>query len=110
MRVEREEIALMFGTLFCVAVSAGLRSGEVRALHKDHVSIANSGLIINQAIDDMGKIGPLKKATDEDARSRAVIIPEMTLGMLERWIDRSPEIPLLFCGIRCLATAITWRK
>ena len=33
MRVEREEIALMFGTLFCVAVSAGLRSGEVRVLH-----------------------------------------------------------------------------
>ena len=93
MRKEREEIALMFGTLFCVTVSAGLRSGEVRALHKDQVSIPNSGLIINQAIDDQGKIGPLKKATAEDSRSRAVIIPEITLKMLERWLDRIPENP-----------------
>jgi len=60
MRKEREEIALMFGTLFCVTVSAGLRSGEVRVLHRDQVSIPNSGLIINQAIDDQGKIGPIK--------------------------------------------------
>jgi integrase len=61
MRVEREEIALMFGTLFCVTVPVGLRSGEVRALHKDHVSITNSGLIINQTSDDQDIIGPLKK-------------------------------------------------
>jgi integrase len=44
MRKEREEIALMFGPLFCVTVSAGLRSGEVRALHGEQVSIPNSGL------------------------------------------------------------------
>jgi len=91
MRIERDEIALMFGTLFCVTVSAGLRSGEVRALHKDQVSIPNSGLIINQAIDDQDIIGPLKKATEDDPRSRAVIIPEMTLKMLERWLEHSPE-------------------
>jgi integrase len=91
MRTERGEIALMFGTLFCVTVSAGLRSGEVRALHKEQVSIPNSGLLINQAIDDRGKIGPLKKATADDPRSRAVIIPEMTLKMLERWLNRNPE-------------------
>jgi len=83
----------MFGTLFCVALSAGLRSGEVRALHREQVSIPDSGLIINQAIDDQGKIGPLKKATADDTRSRAVIIPEMTLKMLGCWLDRSPETP-----------------
>jgi integrase len=93
MRKERDEIALMFGTLFCVTVSAGLRSGEVRALHRDQVSIPNSGLVINQAIDAMEKIGPLKKATKEDSRSRAVVIPELTLKMLERWLDRAPECP-----------------
>jgi integrase len=40
-----ENLALMFGTLFCVTVSAGLRSGEIRALHREQVSIAYSGLV-----------------------------------------------------------------
>jgi integrase len=93
MRKEQPEIALMFGTLFCVTVSAGLRSGEIRALHREQVSVPNSGLVIDRAIDERGTIGPLKKATEEDPRSRAVIIPEITLKMLERWLDRTPECP-----------------
>jgi integrase len=83
----------MFGTLFCVAVSAGLRSGEARALHRNQISIANSGLVIDRALDDLGQIGPLKKATKEDPRSRVVIIPELTLKTLERWLDRAPGCP-----------------
>jgi integrase len=93
MRKEREEIALMFGTLFCVTVSAGLRSGEIRALNREQVNVPNSGLIIDRAIDERGKIGLLKKATADDSRSRAVIIPELTLKMLERWLERAPESP-----------------
>ena len=57
MRKERDEIALMFGTLFCITVSAGLRSGEIRALHREQVSIPNSGLVIDRALDDRGQIG-----------------------------------------------------
>ena len=53
MRKEQPEIALMFGTLFCVTVSAGLRSGEIRALHRDQISVANSGLVIDRAVDDL---------------------------------------------------------
>jgi integrase len=93
MRKEQPDIALMFGTLFCVTVSAGLRSGEIRALYREQASIPNSGLVIDRAVDDRGQIGPLKKATKEDPRSRAVIIPEITLKMLERWLDRAPESP-----------------
>jgi len=66
MRKERDDIALMFGTLFCVTVSAGLRSGEVRALHRDQISIPNNGLVIDRAVDDLGQIGLLKKATEDD--------------------------------------------
>ncbi len=87
MRDEPEEIPLMFGTLFCLTVSAGLRSGEVRALHREQINAAQSGLIIDRALDDMGKIGGLKKATADDSRSRAVIIPEITMKMLLRWLD-----------------------
>ena len=57
------------------------------------MSIPHSGLVIYQVIDAMEKIGPLKKATKEDSRSRAVVIPELTLKMLERWLDRAPECP-----------------
>ncbi|MDR2500793.1 MAG: site-specific integrase [Treponema sp.] len=88
-----ESLALMFGTLFCVTVSAGLRSGEIRALHREQVSIPNSGMVIDRAVDDRGEIGPLKKATKEDSRSRAVIIPEITLRILERWLRRTPDCP-----------------
>jgi integrase len=91
MRKERDEIALMFGTLFCVAVSAGMRSGEIRALHRDQVSLPNSGMVIDRAVDDRGIIGPLKKATEEDPRSRAVIIPEKTIKILECWLGRATE-------------------
>jgi integrase len=93
MRKESDEIALMFGTLFCVTASAGLRSGEVRALHREQVNIPHSGLLIDRALDDQGLLGPLKKATDTDPRSRAVIIPEITLKMLERWLERYQETP-----------------
>jgi integrase len=93
MRTERDEIALMFGTLFCVTVSAGLRSGEIRALHKEQVSVPHSGLLIDRAIDERGNIGSLKKATENESRSRAVIIPEMTLKILERWLPKAPECP-----------------
>ena len=93
MRKERDEIALMFGTLFCVAVSAGMRSGEIRAVFSEQVSLPNSGLVIDRAVDVRGKIGLLKKGTEKDTRSRAVIIPEKSLKILERWLDRMPECP-----------------
>jgi integrase len=70
-----------------------MRSGEIRALHREQISIADSGLVIDRALDDLGQIEPLKKASEEDPRSRAVLIPEMTLKILERWLDRAPECP-----------------
>jgi len=91
MRKERDETALMFGTLFCVAVSAGMRSGEIRAMFAEQVSLANSGLVIDRAVDERGVIGLLKKGTEEDPRSRAVIIPDKSLKVLERWMDRTPK-------------------
>jgi len=39
----------------------------------------------------IGLIGSLKKGTEKDPRSRAVIIPEKSAKMLERWMDRKHE-------------------
>ena len=91
MRKENDEIPLMFGTLFCLTASAGLRSGEIRALNREQICESHHGLIIDRAVDDLGNIGSLKKATAEDSRSRAVIIPEVTMKMVERWLDIMPE-------------------
>jgi hypothetical protein len=35
------------------------RSGEIRTLYRDQVSIPNIGLLIDRAVDDNGEIGPL---------------------------------------------------
>ncbi|HKL87324.1 MAG TPA: site-specific integrase [Treponemataceae bacterium] len=91
MKKEPDAIPLMFGTIFCLTVSAGLRSGEARAIHRDQICESRSGLIIDRALDDRGVIGGLKKATTEDPRSRAVIIPEITMRMLTRWLSIAPE-------------------
>jgi integrase len=91
MKKEPDEIALMFGTMFCLTVSAGLRSGEIRAIHSDQISIPHSGLVIDRAIDEMGKIGALKKATADDPRSRAVVVPAITMNMLKHWLPIAPE-------------------
>jgi hypothetical protein len=40
---ECPEIALMFGTMFCVTVSAGLRSGEMRVLTRDQMCFVAAG-------------------------------------------------------------------
>jgi len=95
MRKESDEIALMFGTLFCTAASAGMRSGEIRAMSTEQACLANSGLLIDRAVDDRGIIGPLsvKKASEEDPRPRAVIIPKKSIKILERWLDRTPACP-----------------
>ena len=93
MRKERDEIALMFGTMFCLMVSTGMRSGESRALSEEQAILSHSGLIIDRAVDSRGLIGMLKMETEEDVRSRAVLIPEKTIKTIEPWLDRKPKCP-----------------
>jgi hypothetical protein len=54
MRKEQPEIVLMFGTLFGVAVSAGLRSGEARAIHRDQISDGLTGCLSTRTISCSG--------------------------------------------------------
>ncbi len=53
MRKEPDEISLMFGTMFCLTVSADLRSGEIQAIHNNQISLPHSGLVIARAIDEL---------------------------------------------------------
>jgi len=74
---------IMLGAAFCLAVSAGLRSGEVRAVHRDQLIRKQLpygawlyGLIVDRSYDAKMDLGSLKKGTEEDPRYRAVMIPD----------------------------------
>jgi integrase len=97
-RYEPENAGLMFGTMFALMVSAGLRSGEARALQPHHIILEQSAIVVAQAIDRDGDIAFPKKGTASDNRQRAVIIPEKTCRMLERWMPHSGEFVFEFWG------------
>ena len=77
---------LMFGTLYALMVSAGLRSGEARALEPDHVFLDDGAVVVAQAWTKDGEIGLPKKGSEADPKFRAVLIPERTVTTLRNWM------------------------
>jgi integrase len=97
------DLGLMFGTMFALCVSAGLRSGEIRAIHREQVvrkQLASGtelvGLIVDRAYDAAMDLGRLKKATGKDPRYRVVILPDRTVKILDAWLERAPQGDPLF--------------
>ncbi|MDR2758329.1 MAG: site-specific integrase [Spirochaetaceae bacterium] len=111
----------MFGTLFALMLSTGLRSGEARALHPEQVIVSRRGgiipmiaestveagavygLVIDRMINSEGNlVRHLKKGDEEDPRLRVAVIPEKTVGYLKRWVMIRPAEPadLLFFSVR----------
>lgn len=89
-------IAQMFSVMAAVAVSCGLRSGEVVALSHEQI-ISGKGLVIDRELDEEGKISFPKKGTESDPRFRVVPISDYTLELLDRWVDtRETKTGLLF--------------
>jgi len=84
-RSEPYKAGQMFGTMVCVMVLTGLRSGVARALHKEQVLPKLSGLIIDRAYDSLGILTTPKKGTAADPRQRAVVIPDRTMKLLKGW-------------------------
>jgi integrase len=75
-------------------VSAGLRSGEARALRPEHLEFrGNYGLVyVEQAVDARGKISGLKGGS----AARVSIFPEKTVKILERWNQIRTASPYYF--------------
>ena len=116
----------MFGTLFALIMSVGLRSGEARAIHPSQLIVTDGksvermlnsdgsentepfgktkkkivyGLIIDRMYNSANKIVMhLKKGTDENPKLRVTAIPEKTVKYLKHWISARPSEPksLLF--------------
>lgn len=88
---------ILFGAMCCLGVSAGLRSGELRAVSADQIvrqKLPNGemlyGLIVDKALSSKQEIIGLKKATDEDLRVRAVVLTEKTMRILDMFLKTVP--------------------
>lgn len=91
---------ILFGAMFCLGLSAGLRSGELRAVCGDQFVRYRLqdgsylyGLIVDKAFDSTGHINDtLKKGNDENLRHRAVILAEKTMRIVNLYIDSNPVV------------------
>ncbi len=86
-------VGIMIGSLCCLAVSAGLRSGEVRGMQIDQLYPEYSGIVVDVAIDKDNSLTFLKKGSATDPRHRVVIIPEKTWRILRLWLDIRGDAP-----------------
>lgn len=84
---EGERDPLMFAVMLLTTVSAGLRSGEVRALHRDQIFLDLAGIVVSRQLDlDMQLTVP-KKGNEENPRYRAIVVPERAVRALRWWMN-----------------------
>ena len=121
-KMEISDEGIMFGTLFALVTSTGLRNGELRAVNpaqliltdgKKIAKMAGSdgretknpfgetkrkivyGLIIDRMYNQSDKIVMhLKKGDDEiNRKMRVSVIPEKTVNYLKHWLEKRPLEP-----------------
>lgn len=90
-RFEPEHAGIMFGAMFCLAVSAGLRPGEARAIHRYQIIREQGGIIIDKQLDSFEQYALPKKGKKSDPRHRIALVPEKTLRILDFWLPYAPE-------------------
>lgn len=80
----------MFGVMFHLAVSTGMRSGELRALQLNQIK--DHGLYIDCMYNAEGQIVThCKKGTGDNPKHRSVVLPEATYNLLQYWLKVRPE-------------------
>jgi integrase len=85
-RADTENEDLMFGVMFAFALCAGLRSGEVRALHRAQLFPEKGGIIIDRAYDHSEELTFPKKGDKRDPRFRLVLVPEIGWRYMDMWL------------------------
>jgi integrase len=79
--------ALMFGTLFALSVSAGLRPGEARAIRRENLYLEGKAISITGQIDKAGNLTNPKKSTDKNLKHRVALLPDRTINMVKYWLN-----------------------
>jgi integrase len=92
------DTGMLFGAMCCLGISAGLRSGELRAVSADQIirkQLKNGemlyGLIVDKALGDDQEIVGLKKAKADDLRVRVVMLSEKTMRTLDMYLESVPQ-------------------
>ncbi len=81
----------MLYTFFLVCLSAGLRSGEARALRKKQYIASKQVIIVDGFLDQKGnRIEYNKKGSEENPRFRVSLIPEITAQILDAYLEKFP--------------------
>jgi len=82
----RRESPINYGVMLAIAVSGGLRSGEIRALRWKHVSWENGGVAVIRAFQYGDIEGQPKQGS-----SRVVLLPQRTMDLLTWWMSQSTD-------------------
>lgn len=80
----------MFGIMFRLMASTGLRPGEVRAIRTDQIQ--QGGLFVNRMLDvyDIER-DYLKKGSSDDTKQRTVLLPSKMADFLNAYIEIRPR-------------------
>ncbi len=76
-----------YGVVLLIAVSGGLRSGELRALRWKHVVWETGGVLVMRARKRLTGEGEPKAGS-----IRGVLLPERTMAMLRWWYDQNHQL------------------
>lgn len=80
----------MFGVMFRLMASTGLRPGETRAICIDQIQ--DGGLFINRMIDSYDVEQPyLKKGSIENPKQRTVLLPSKMAELLNDYLEVRPQ-------------------
>jgi integrase len=82
-----DRYGLMFGTMLLVTVSGGLRSGEIRAMHRDQVFLPQNGIAVTRALSQTNKETLPKKGKSTNPKWRALLLPQRAVSALRWWIE-----------------------
>ena len=92
------DTGILFGAMCCLGVSAGLRSGELRAVTADQIlryKLPSGeilyGLIVDKALNSDQEVVGLKKATEDDLRVRVVVLTAKTMWILDMYLKTIPS-------------------
>lgn len=81
---------LVYGVLFRLMASTGLRPGECRAICIDQ--IRENGLLVNKMLDAKEELQHyLKKGNESNLRQRTVLIPDKMAEVLELYLQQRPK-------------------
>ncbi len=81
--------------LFSLLLTAGIRSGEVRALRWKDILFKNGGIVVGCAFKYDGSLG-----TTKGKETRAIPLPEVTMSRLKKWKDisiKKSDTDFVFC-------------